>query len=73
MVRYRLDNIDFVYDAMIIVSVFHGNFYLVFYSEKTQFLVLKEYSYSNRKKKISIKEYNNFFPQIQLHIVVNIT
>ena len=50
MVRYRLDNIDFVYDAMIIVSVFHGNFYLVFYSEKTQFLVLKEYSYSNRKK-----------------------
>lgn len=51
MVRYRLDNIDFVYDAMIIVSVFHGNFYLVFYSEKTQFLVLKEYSYSNRKKK----------------------
>ena len=50
MVRYRLDNIDFVYDTMIIVSLFYGDFYLVFYSEKTQFLVLKEYSYSNRKK-----------------------
>lgn len=51
MVRYSLDNIDFVNNTMIIVSLFHGNFHLVYCSEKTQFLVLKEYSYSNRKKK----------------------